>query len=79
MQLFSTASGIDERAERTDLWPMTRAITVTARWDDEARVWIAGSEDVSGLVVEADTWADMIEEVRLVLPDLLELSGQAVP
>ena len=56
---------------------MNRLITVTARWDDQARVWIATSEDVSGLVVEADTWADMIEEVRLVLPDLLELSGQA--
>ena len=56
---------------------MNRSITVTARWDDEARVWIATSEDVSGLVVEAGTWADMIAEVRLVLPDLLELSGQA--
>ncbi|MPZ59062.1 MAG: DUF1902 domain-containing protein [Rhizobiales bacterium] len=56
---------------------MSRLITITARWDDEARVWIATSENVSGLVVEADTWADMIEEVRLVLPDLLELSGLA--
>jgi hypothetical protein len=37
----------------------------------------ATSEDISGLVVEADTWTEMIEEVRLVLPDLLELSGQA--
>jgi hypothetical protein len=27
-------------------------------------------------VVEADTWPAMIEEVRLVLPDLLELSGE---
>jgi hypothetical protein len=39
-------------------------------------VWLATSPDVSGLVVEADTWAEMIEEVRLVLPDLLELSGE---
>jgi hypothetical protein len=30
----------------------------------------------SWLVVEADTWPAMIEEVRLVLPDLLELSGE---
>ena len=27
-------------------------------------------------MVEADTWPAMIEEVRLVLPDLLELSGE---
>jgi hypothetical protein len=51
-------------------------ITINARWDGEASVWIATSNDVPGLVVEADTWPTMIEEVRLVLPELLELSGQ---
>jgi hypothetical protein len=56
---------------------MTRDISINARWDGEAAVWIATSEDVPGLVVEADSWPAMIEEVRLVLPDLLELSGQA--
>jgi len=55
---------------------MSRPITIDARWDAEAGVWIATSHDVAGLVVEADTWAGMIEEVRLVLPDLLELSGE---
>ena len=55
---------------------MSRSIKIDARWDDEARVWIATSEDVHGLVVEADSWPRMIEEVRLVLPDLLELSGE---
>jgi hypothetical protein len=55
---------------------MSRSITVDARWDAEASVWIATSKDVSGLVVEADTWPAMIEEVSLVLPDLLELSGE---
>jgi Domain of unknown function (DUF1902) len=39
-------------------------------------VWIATSNDVPGLVVEADTWPAMIEEVKLVLPELLELSGE---
>lgn len=55
---------------------MSRSITIDARWDAESSVWIATSNDVAGLVVEADTWPAMIEEVRLVLPDLLELSGQ---
>jgi hypothetical protein len=55
---------------------MSRSITINARWDAEANVWIATSDDVAGLVVEADTWPAMIEEVRLVLPDLLELSGE---
>jgi len=55
---------------------MSRSITIDARWDGEASVWIATSKNVPGLVVEADTWPAMIEEVRLVLPDLLELSGE---
>ena len=55
---------------------MSRSITIKARWDVDASVWIATSDDVHGLVVEADTWPAMIEEVRLVLPDLLELSGE---
>jgi len=54
---------------------MSRPITIKARWDGEANLWIATSDDVHGLVVESDTWPDMIKEVRLVLPDLLELSG----
>jgi hypothetical protein len=55
---------------------MSRDINIQARWDGEASVWIATSTDVPGLVVEADSWLGMIEEVRLVLPDLMELSGQ---
>jgi hypothetical protein len=56
---------------------MNREINIQARWDGEANVWIATSTDVPGLVVEADTWPSMIEEVRLVLPELMELKGHA--
>ena len=49
---------------------------IAARWDAEASVWIATSDDVPGLVIEAATWPAMIEEVRLVLPELLEVQGQ---
>jgi hypothetical protein len=55
---------------------MDRSVTIKAQWDNEANVWVATSDDVHGLVVEADTWPAMIEEVRLVLPDLLELLEQ---
>jgi Domain of unknown function (DUF1902) len=55
---------------------MTRSLTIDARWDVEAQVWLATSADVPGLVVEAESWPGMIEEVRLVLPDLLEVSHQ---
>jgi hypothetical protein len=68
--------GIDRRIGLTDLSTMSRSINIEARWDPEANVRIATSNDVAGLVVEADTWPAMIEEVRLVLPDLLELAGE---
>jgi hypothetical protein len=55
---------------------MARGITINARWDGEASVWIATSEDVPGLVVEADSWPSMIDEVRVTLPDLLEVAGE---
>jgi hypothetical protein len=68
--------GIDRRRFVADLLAMSRSVTIDARWDPEASVWIATSRDVAGLVVEADTWPAMIEEVSLVLPELLELSGE---
>ena len=56
---------------------MKQSYVIDARWDQEADVWLATSRDVPGLVVEAESWPAMIEEVRLVLPDLLDLSGNA--
>jgi hypothetical protein len=55
---------------------MSRDLTINARWDTEAGVWLATSTDVPGLVVGAPSWSAMIDEVRLVLPDLLDLNGQ---
>jgi hypothetical protein len=71
-----TLGGIDREGRVSDLQRMSRSINIDARWDDDAGVWIATSDDVAGLVVEADTWPSLIDEVKLVLPDLLELSGQ---
>ena len=55
---------------------MSRDIIIQARWDDEAHVRLATSEDVQGLIVEADTWPAMINEVQVVLPELLEVVGE---
>jgi hypothetical protein len=69
-------AGIARRTALSDFANMIRSIKINARWDDEASVWIATSPDAAGLVVEAETWPAMIEEIRLVLPDLLALSGE---
>jgi hypothetical protein len=54
---------------------MSREISIQARWDDDAGVWIATSNDVPGLVIEAETWPAMIDEVKVTLPELVEVSG----
>jgi len=40
-------------------------------WDGEARVWIATSEDIRGLVLEHGSLDVLMERVKLAVPDLL--------
>ena len=49
--------------------------TVTAVWDSEAKVWVATSEDVPGLVIEADTIEHLFKELTVLVPELLEANG----
>lgn len=51
------------------------AYHVEARWDTEARVWVAESEDVPGLVAEAESPNALTEKLRVRIPELLELNG----
>ena len=46
---------------------------IVLTWDDEARVWIAESEDIPGLILEAKSVDALIEEVKPAAPELLEL------
>ncbi|MFN7925250.1 MAG: DUF1902 domain-containing protein [Bryobacteraceae bacterium] len=48
---------------------------VRAQWDSEAGVWVAESEDVPGLVAEADSPNVLIAKLRTLIPELLELNG----
>ena len=47
---------------------------IQADWDAETRVWTATSEDVPGLVIEAETLDALVDEAKLLVPDLLELN-----
>ena len=48
---------------------------VLALWDAEAGVWVAESEDVPGLVAEADSPNVLAQKLRTLIPELLELNG----
>ncbi len=49
-------------------------IEIRAEWDDEARVWYATSDDVPGLVTEAPTIEALVERLRAIIPELMELN-----
>ena len=44
-------------------------------WDNDAYVWIATSDDISGLVLEHGSFDALVERVCQAVPDLLVLEG----
>ncbi len=48
---------------------------VIVEWDEDARVWVASSDDVPGLATGADTFEDLIEKLKIVIPELLVENG----
>jgi hypothetical protein len=48
---------------------------VEATWDDEAQVWVAMSANIPGLVTEARTYQTLLEKLRVLVPELLELNS----
>ena len=51
------------------------AYTINCFYDDEAGVWVAGSEDIPGLVLEAASYDDLAVRIRKILPELFALNN----
>ncbi len=54
-----------------------KPLFIRAEWDDEARVWVASSDDVPGLATEGDTLEGLVEKLKVLIPELLEANGTA--
>ncbi len=52
-----------------------RTYVVRATWDDEAKVWVAVSDDVPGLVAEAAEIEILLKKLRVLILELLEANG----
>ena len=52
-----------------------RPYQVVAEWDDDAMVWVATSDDIPGLVTEADSQDHLVEKLQVIVPELLELNA----
>ncbi len=46
-------------------------IEVTAIWDSEAKVWVAESDQIPGLVTEASNREEMLRKLADIIPELL--------
>jgi predicted RNase H-like HicB family nuclease len=50
-------------------------VKVTAFWDPDAEVWCAHSEDVPGLILEADTVQELVSELEEMIPAMMQENG----
>ena len=48
---------------------------VTAIWDDEPEVWVAESDEVPGLIAEAESKTRLKEKLTVLVPELLQLNN----
>ncbi len=54
---------------------MEKPLQVRAFWDDEAKVWVAESDDVPGLVTEAASVDQLVDKLKTLIPELLAENG----
>ena len=52
-----------------------KGYNVQLAWDNEAKVWMATSEDIPGLILEAESADNLIQRVMLAAPEIIELNG----
>ena len=51
-----------------------KPLFVHAEWDEVARVWVATSDDVPGLATEEDNLEGLIEKLKVMIPELLDVN-----
>ena len=49
-------------------------LVIHADWDSEAECWYATSDEIPGLATGADTNEDLIERLKVIVPELVELN-----
>ena len=52
-----------------------KVYNIQAFWDTEAEVWVATSDEVPGLVTEAEKLENLNDKLREIIPELLILNG----
>lgn len=58
---------------------MRKKLSIHCEWDNEVKVWVATSDDLPGLAIEADSIDCMNARLRTVIPELLQLNNSLKP
>jgi len=51
---------------------------VHAEWDQEAEVWFVADSDVPGLAAEAATTEALLDKLRVLVPELVEMNRHLI-
>lgn len=54
-----------------------KSLVVHAMWDEDAKVWVATSDDVPGLVTEAASLDALVPKLQTMIPEMLDANGYA--
>ncbi len=53
-----------------------KTLKIEVEWCDDGKVFVAASNDIVGLILEAETINELIADMQEVVPILLEENGQ---
>ncbi|HLK80897.1 MAG TPA: DUF1902 domain-containing protein [Xanthobacteraceae bacterium] len=56
---------------------MPQTVVANVEWDPEAKVWVAESNDVPGPATGADTLEELVERLKVAIPEMLTENGIA--
>lgn len=56
-----------------------QVLHIHAEWDEEVSVWYVTESEVPGLATEAATVQELIEKLKVMVPELMELNGDLPP
>ena len=48
--------------------------TIKLLWDNESNSWYTETNDIPGMVLDSNSFDALLEKVRLIAPDMLELN-----
>jgi Domain of unknown function (DUF1902) len=54
---------------------MARPVVVNVIWDAQTKVWIAKSDGVPGLAIGGDALEELVEKLKVAIPELLTENG----